>query len=45
MEATPDAPESKLPEIAAKQRDVERRADKELAKTKELQKRDDYKSR
>ena len=44
LEFTPKAPESLLPEIANKQRDVERRADKELAKTKELQKRDDYKA-
>ena len=43
-EFTPEAPASLLPEIANKQRDVERRADKELAKTKELQKRDDYKA-
>ncbi len=44
LEFTPEAPESLLPEIAAKQRDLERRADKELAKTKELQKSDDYKA-
>lgn len=44
LEFTPEAPESLLPEIQNKQRDLERRADKELAKTKELQKRDDYKA-
>ena len=44
LEFTPEAPESLLPEIKSKQRDLERRADKELAKTKELQKRDDYKA-
>lgn len=44
LEFTPEAPESLLPEIQNKQRDLERRADKELAKTKELQKRDDYKT-
>ncbi len=44
LEFTPEAPESLLPEITNKQRDLERRADKELAKTKELQRRDDYKA-
>ena len=44
LEFTPDAPESLLPEIKSKQRDLERRADKELTKTKDLQKRDDYKA-
>lgn len=44
LEFTPEAPESLLPEIANKQRHLERRADKELAQTKELQKRDDYKA-
>jgi hypothetical protein len=42
LKVTPEAPELLLPDIANRQADLERRADKELGKVKELQRREDY---
>ncbi len=42
-EFTPEAPEMLVPDLEKKQDDLDRKAEKELAKAKELQKTDEYK--